>query len=322
MRLLKRLLFCSALTLLITCNHKNSENESKIEPEDFLAMFPTLNLPVNFADSSLSKKHGDSLLGPEIVKQFISDTLFQKQFGKSGKPRFYAAGKLVVKKAETYLFIKALGQTKKVLYLACLDPDLHFKTGMPLVIREEGNEMRYASTIDNKYAVSISQLHRDAEGKTYFVRAVYIYNPEGVFTLIMMESNQGKPRTTQVYNPIDTLSKKHKFTGDYIQDKRNFISFRDGKNNSVLRFFVHFEKKNNCSGEMKGEANFTSATSAMYRSSGDPCTLQFSFTSSSVSMKEIQGCGSHRGLDCIFEGTYPKKKQVKKNEQKSKKTSK
>ena len=310
MRLLKRLLFCSALTLLITCNHKNSENESKIEPEDFLAMFPTLNLPVNFADSSLSKKHGDSLLGPEIVKQFISDTLFQKQFGKSGKPRFYAAGKLVVKKAETYLFIKALGQTKKVLYLACLDPDLHFKTGMPLVIREEGNEMRYASTIDNKYAVSISQLHRDAEGKTYFVRAVYIYNPEGVFTLIMMESNQGKPRTTQVYNAIDTLSKKHKFTGDYIQDKRNFISFRDGKNNSVLRFFVHFEKDNgNCKGELKGEARFVSSSTARYLASGDPCSLEFNFSEKNVRMKELEGCGNHRDIRCYFDGVYLKHKE-------------
>jgi len=310
MRLLKRLLFCSALTLLITCNHKNSENESKIEPEDFLAMFPTLNLPVNFADSSLSKKHGDSLLGPEIVKQFISDTLFQKQVGKSGKPRFYAAGKLVVKKAETYLFIKALGQTKKVLYLACLDPDLHFKTGMPLVIREEGNEMRYASTIDNKYAVSISQLHRDAEGKTYFVRAVYIYNPEGVFTLIMMESNQGKPRTTQVYNPIDTLSKKHKFTGDYIQDKRNFISFRDGKNNSVLRFFVHFEKDNgNCKGELKGEARFVSSSTARYLASGDPCSLEFNFSEKNVRMKELEGCGNHRDIRCYFDGVYLKHKE-------------
>jgi hypothetical protein len=273
-------------------------------------MFPTLNLPVNFADSSLSKKHGDSLLGPEIVKQFISDTLFQKQFGKSGKPRFYAAGKLVVKKAETYLFIKALGQTKKVLYLACLDPDLHFKTGMPLVIREEGNEMRYASTIDNKYAVSISQLHRDAEGKTYFVRAVYIYNPEGVFTLIMMESNQGKPRTTQVYNPIDTLSKKHKFTGDYIQDKRNFISFRDGKNNSVLRFFVHFEKDNgNCKGELKGEARFVSSSTARYLASGDPCSLEFNFSEKNVRMKELEGCGNHRDIRCYFDGVYLKHKE-------------
>jgi hypothetical protein len=222
----------------------------------------------------------------------------------------YAAGKLVVKKAETYLFIKALGQTKKVLYLACLDQDLHFKTGMPIVIREEGNEMRYSSTIDNKYAVSISQLHRDAEGKSYFVRAVYVYNPEGIFTLIMMESNQGKPRSSQVYNPIDTLSKKHKFTGDYIQDKRNFISFRDGKNNSVLRFFVHFEKDNgNCKGELKGEARFVSSTTARYLASGDPCSLEFNFTEKNVRMKELEGCGNHRDIRCYFDGVYLKHKE-------------
>ena len=38
------------------------EKSKKIEPEDFLAMFLKLNLPVNFADSSLSKKPTDSPL--------------------------------------------------------------------------------------------------------------------------------------------------------------------------------------------------------------------------------------------------------------------
>ena len=169
---------------------------------------------------------------------------------------------------------------------------------------------RYAATIDNKYAISVSRIHKDADGRSVFVRTVYVYNAEGVFTLIMRESNEGKPRTAQIYNPIDTLAHKHKFTGDYIQDKRNFISFRDGKNNSVIRFFVHFEKDNgNCKGELKGEARFVSSGIARYIANGDPCSLEFNFTEKNVRMNELDGCGNHRDIRCFFEGVFIKHKE-------------
>ena len=149
------------------------------------------------------------------------------------------------------------------------------------------------------------------DGRTLFVRTVYVYNAEGVFTLIMKESNEGKPKTAQIYNPIDTFAHKHKFTGDYLQDKRNFISFRDGKNNSVIRFFVHFEKDNgNCKGELKGEARFVSSTIARYIANGDPCSLEFNFNEKNVRMKELEGCGNHRDIRCYFDGVYIKHKET------------
>ncbi len=182
---------------------------------------------------------------------------------------------------------------------------------MPIVLREEDSELRYTTTIDNKYAISSSRIHKDSEGRAFFVRMVYVYNAEGAFTLIMRESNEGKPRTAQIYNPIDTLSHKHKYTGDYLQDKRNFISFRDGKNNSMIRFFVHFEKDNgNCKGELKGEARFVSSTIARYIASGDPCSLEFSFTDKNVHMRELEGCGNHRDIRCFLMGIYPRHRQV------------
>jgi hypothetical protein len=217
----------------------------------------------------------------------------------------------VVKNGETYLFIKALTPSKKILYVACLDKDGKFSTGMPLLIREDDSEIRYAASIDNKYAISVSRLRKDGDGRTIFVRIVYVYNAEGVFTLIMRESNEGKPKSGQIYNPIDTLAHKHKFTGDYIQDKRNFISFRDGKNNSVIRFFVHFEKDNgNCKGELKGEARFVSSTVARYIANGDPCSLEFNFSDKTVHMKELDGCGNHRDIRCYFEGLYNRHKEA------------
>jgi hypothetical protein len=313
MRLLKMVLVLVLFAVFMCCRHKSSDGgseEKKITPGDFQEMFHTLNLPVNFADSILSKKPTDSFLSYTVFSQFIADSLVQRHFGKSIKPRLYASGKLVVKNAETYLFIKALSPSKKILYLVCLDKDVKFRTGMPVLIRDDDTGIRYGALIDNKYAISVSRFRKDNDGRTFFVRTVYVYNDEGVFTLIMRESNEGKPRTSQIYNPIDTFAHKHKFTGDYIQDKRNFISFRDGKNNSVLRFFVHFEKDNgNCKGELKGEARFVSSAVARYIANGDPCSLEFNFNEKKVRMKELEGCGNHRDIRCYFDGVYEKRKE-------------
>jgi hypothetical protein len=301
------------VTDLISCRNKSAKGgeSSKIEPEDFRAMFYNLTLPVNLGDSSLSKKPTDSSLGWSVFSQFIADTLVQKYFGKSVKPKLFAAGKLVVKNAETYLLIKAISPSKRILYVICLDKDGKFKTGMPLIIREDDSEIRYAASIDNKYTISVSRQRKDAEGRFFFIRTVYVYNEEGVFTLIMRESNEGKPGIAQIYNPIDTLTHKHKYAGDYMQDKRNFISFRDGKNNSFLRFFVHFEKDNgNCKGELKGVARFVSSTIARYIANGDPCSIEFNFNEKSVRMKELEGCGSHRDIRCYFDGVYNKHKEI------------
>ncbi len=314
MRLLKMMLVLGGIAFFVCCRHKAADGGGgmkKIEPEDFQKMFLNLSLPVNFADSSLAKKITDSPLALSIFSQFIDDTLIQRHFGKTIKPRLFASGKLVVKKAETYLFIKALSPSKKILFVACLDKDGKFRTGMPLLIRDDDSGLRYTSGIDNKYAISVSRLRKDEDGRTFFVRTVYVYNEEGVFTLIMRESNEGKPKTAQIYNPIDTFAHKHKFTGDYMQDKRNFISFRDGKNNSVVRFFVHFEKDNgNCRGELKGEARFVSSTIARYIANGDPCSLEFNFNEKMVRMKELEGCGNHRDIRCYFDGVYNKHKEA------------
>jgi hypothetical protein len=314
MRLLKRVLVFIAVIFLWSCRHKGSDSGGelkKVDPEDFQAMFQTLALPVNFTDSFLSKKPIDSPLAYTVFTQFIDDSLIQKHFGKTVRPKLYCSGKLVVKKAETYLFIKALSPAKKMLFVACLDNDGKFRSGMPLLIRDDDSEIRYASGIDNKYAISVSRLRKDGEGKIFFVRTVYVYNAEGVFTLIMRESNEGKSKTAQIYNPIDTFAHKHKFTGDYLQDKRNFISFRDGKNSTVIRFFVHFEKDNgDCKGELKGEAHFVSSTIARYIANGDPCSLEFNFSEKTVRMKELEGCGNHRDIRCYFEGAYNKQKEA------------
>jgi len=119
-------------------------------------------------------------------------------------------------------------------------------------------------------------------------------------------------RPTELINPIDTLTKKHKYAADYTSGKMNLVSIRDGRRPDRLNFFVHFEKGKDCSGELKGEAIIRSANTAEYNKDGDPCKLKFIFSSSSVTLKEVEGCGSYRPLNCSFNGSFSKKKINKK----------
>ena len=139
------------------------------------------------------------------------------------------------------------------------------------------------------------------------------------FMLIMTDALDD--RESELTNPIDTFSRKQKYTADYGSGKMNLVSFRDGRKNDRLSFFIHFERNNGeCTGELKGEAIIKSPTLAEYKEGGDPCVLQFKFSSSAVTIKEIEACGSRRGLRCSFDGTYPRKKIAKPKPAKAKKT--
>jgi hypothetical protein len=84
-----------------------------------------------------------------------------------------------------------------------------------------------------------------------------------------------------------------------------------GKMTGSVFLFILKKPMADCTGELKGEAIIKSPSVAEYREGGDPCVLQFRFTAASVTLKELEGCGSRRGLRCSFDGVYPRKKLVK-----------
>ena len=312
------LVFC-----LLACSSKKKvslSGEELVDIKDFIASFQLLDLPYQIADTSVSKKRADtSVISYKVFTHLVPDTVLSKVFGKEERPRIYPMGRVEAPEQGTYLFVKALSADRKAALILCFDKKNNFTAAMPVMQPDASPATQQTFVIDKRYTLSKNITRRNSDGSTSDGKNVYVLNePAKSFLLIMTDALDEK--TIEVINPIDSLSRKNKFSADYQKDRLNFVSIRDSKRPGRMLFFVHFERKNNCSGEVKGEANFTSASSAMFRSSGDPCTLQFSFTSSSVSIQEIQGCGSHRGVDCIFEGTYPKK--VKKKEQKSKKPSK
>ena len=317
----KYLLFLICTVLIFSCSHKKpvaGNTEEVMDIHEFIDLFHSIKPPYEFSDTIFMHRRGDSLLRYKSITQFVPDSVFSAHFGKTVKPKIYPLGKVLVKRNESYLFIKAISPTKKIAYVLCFDKTNKFVAALPLInINADADpSVNYIASIDNKYTILTTRQHKTADGELMYRKLAYVFNSAGVFTLILTESNEVRSKNTQIYNPIDTLARKHKFSADYAQDKRNFISVRDGKNPSYAIIFVHFEKDNGeCKGELKGQAKFISATTARYSSNGDPCLVEFSFSPAGVRMKELEGCGNHRDIKCFFDGFYERKKEVAKKKE-------
>ncbi len=298
---------------LVCCKSKKvslSGNE-KVSTEDFMESFVTVKTPFQISDTIFDKEESDSgLISYNVLTQFVSDTVITKHYPKGIEPDLYPVAKIVTEKKEKYLFCKSLTETKEILYLLCFDKSDKFIASKVLFAYDEN--INSFATVDNKYTITIMHQHKSPEGEMLYKKDAYVLNDAGGFTQILTESNDAAAKTVSIINPIDTLPRKHKFSGDYVIDKKNFISIRDGKTASAFLFFVHFEKDGGtCNGELKGEARFKSPTTAQFQGNADPCAINFSFKENSIAMKEIEGCGNYRDIKCFFEGTFVKKKEVK-----------
>jgi hypothetical protein len=319
---MKKILFCLSLILLLfACKNKKTslQDDSTVTVSDFIEFFPEVSLPFYVSDSVLLKKSNDSMvIGKKNFSKFIPDSIYRKDFGKGITPKLYAIGRAVEKKKEKYLFIKAVSGSKRVAYLVCFSKDDQFLKAMPLVRTGIDRSTSAYGLLDTKFQITTYRETRKSSDEIAYKRNVYFYDRNSdLFTLIMTEPNEDIIQ--DIINPIDTMSSKHKYAGDYVLNKRNIISVRDGKNPSEIQFFVHFEKMNGeCTGELKGTARMISKTVAQFAPGGNPCVLEFLFTATRVTMKEKSGCGSYRDIKCFFEGSFPKKKKPVKAPAKSK----
>lgn len=285
--------------------------DDPVEVADFIDFFPDAKLPYKFADTTLLKKDKDSLLiSHKVFTQIVPDSILARTFGKNNKLKIYPMARVKAKN-ETYLFVKVIGGDKRAAYVLGFNKDDEFLDGVPLLQPDASSATQQTADIDSRYVLSSKVSRRNRDGSTSDGSDQYVLNNDAKsFTLILTEALDDK--ITELINPIDTVSRKQKFTADYGSGQMNLVSFRDGRKTDKLRFFIHFEKnKGDCIGELKGEARMKTATVAEYREPGDPCALEFTFTSSAVNIKEVGGCGSRRGLRCSFNGVYPRKKDAK-----------
>jgi hypothetical protein len=333
---MKKCLLLVALTLgLFACKSKRVSlaiNDEKVNISDFLEFFQPLKLPYGVTDTILRRKEPDAaVINYSLFTRLIPDTILLHLFGKTAPLHLYAIGKIRVPDAESYLFVKAVARDRKALYILCFDKKNRFAAARPVLYSDESNVrgsdgrggvrggVSARADMDNKYTLTLLHQRKMADGTVVYHKDAYVFNEDTGLLLILTESNEMKNKIPPVYDPIDTLARKHKFSGDYYQssgniaqDKRNLVAIRDGKDPSRFLFFIHFEKEEGtCNGELKGEAKFVAAGIARYRSYSDPCALEFSFGSEGVSIKETGGCGVHRDIKCFFEGYYERRKTTK-----------
>ncbi|TMI80349.1 MAG: hypothetical protein E6H10_13905 [Bacteroidetes bacterium] len=309
------------ILIVLACKHKKKVSLSGEEPvnvTDFIESFRPVSLPYQVLDSEVARNRTDTLLiSYKVFTNLVPDSILDRAFGKGVKPKIYPMGRIRSDQGN-YLFIKAFSSDRKGILVLCFDKNNNFITGMPVLQLDANPATQQFFVIDKRYTLSKNIIRKNQDGSISDGKNVYVLNePAKSFLLIMTDALD--EQAMELINPIESFSKKNKFSGDYVKSKSNLVSIRDNKKPDRMTFFVHFEKKNNCVGELKGEAGFTAANTAIYHSSGDPCVLRFNFSSSSVTVTEMEGCGSHRGLDCVFEGTFPKKKEPKKKETKPKK---
>ena len=301
-----------AFYLLTGCGNKKKPSLSgtdEVAIGDFIESFELIKPPYEVKDTALNKKEKDSLLiANKIFTQFVPDSVLIKVFGKNAKPKIYL-GKRIIENEESYLFAKASTTDKKVMLVLYFDKGNNFKAFLPLLVQDADPATLQVSGINRKFEFYQSVIMKDPDGSTAEGKDVYIYSSDAEqFLLIATDALDDRVR--EVINPIDTLQKKNKFSADYVKDKMNIVSIRDDSKAGRINFFIHFDRNNgDCTGEIKGVASFTSANTAIYKQPGDACSLQFNFSASSVSLKEVEACGAHRGVKCSFDGNYPRKKE-------------
>ena len=309
----KFLLLIAVAAVVCSCKSKKvslAVNDEQVNISEFLEAFPSLKLPYEVTDTILRRKEPETtLINDALFDRFVPDSVLARLFGKETHIRLYAIGKIKVPGAESYVFVKGAAKERRVLYIFCFDKKNHFAAARPVLYSDNESGVTGKADMDNKYTLTLLRQRKASDGQVYYHRDAYVFAEGTGFSLILTESNETRPKPPSIYNPIDTLPHKHRYSGDYAQDKHNLVCIRDGRDASRFLFFVHFEKdEGTCKGELKGEAKFVSPGIARFRSYSDPCAIEFTFIPEGVSLKEIGGCGVHRDIKCYFEGYFEKRK--------------
>jgi hypothetical protein len=309
-KFLVALLFIAAA---LSCNdNKKTATSETGQSQDIVSAYKELKLPFSVTDSTLQDVADSSTISYPFFTQFVPDTIFNNPFGKDRKLTIQPVGKIQVKNKETYLTTLVRSKTNSAVYLSVFN-NKKFTVSMPLIIGKDDGAADAAS-IDKKLSIVINREWKEKKEDLY-IRTIYAYNNIGQFTTILTETNEERNNAEKVLiNPLDTFQKRNKYSGEYMNGKKKFLSIRDGKAPNEYLFFVHFENLNEeepCGGELKGTFTMVSENAGVYSQKGDPCGIDLSFKGSQVKVKENGSCGNHRGIKCFFNDTYTKKKEPK-----------
>lgn len=302
-----------AITALGACKSKKKTG-GKDEPmtlESFTALFQPAQLPYKLTPEMLQNSMPDSLaLDTANIRQFLTDTLTGSDFPKNEKVRFFPLQQ-IKGNAVDYILIKASTKSSQMAYLCITDKKGKYLNRLPVgrLGQEEGGKSWF--TLDSKFVIKVTDEKQLAPHRTAIKEDFYMANPDGSIMLIMTNTS-GAVAPGQIFNPIDTLPRKHKFSADYTSGEMNIVSVRDGDDPKSFLFFITFTKADGCKGELSGTGLFTGPNKGEYRDKESSCGIAFQFSSGRVTIREIGGCGAYRGIKCFFEGGFVKKAEKKK----------
>ena len=276
--------------------------------KDFREFFPETALAYRLNADSLKHRIPDTFaLKAKVVKQFLPDTLAKGIFSAAEKPRFFPRAYFKKDDDQHVFIVEGAGKAGNVAWLCIYDKEGNFLKRHLVATNTTGNSTRKGFVLDSKYNLRVNTETQRGPGRLSTRDDVYALNPDGSLALIM--TNSDEPAITGLYNPIDTLPRKHKFSANYTAGEQNLVSIRDGEAAKEFLFFIHFSRdKGACVGELDGVGRFTTATTGQFRDKHTSCIIDFKFSSGKVSIKETS-CGAYRGIKCFFEGTFIKKKK-------------
>jgi hypothetical protein len=284
-----------------------SENQP-VEAADFFGAFTKLKLPYTVADTNLMKMGDTTLISYDVFKQFVPDSALQTIGAKKPENlKIRPAGK-IENENEIYLLATVAEGKKSRLLTYLFDKNKHYLNHLLLLSNYDNDDYVHSVNINTEPTFLITR--EKTENNQYsYTKNGYAYSKESNGFLEVINDGNEDEKYSVILNPIDTFAKKNKYSGDYVQDKKNFIAVRDDSKPGDYLFFLHFEKDDGgCVGELKGRLTMVDESKAVFQQNGDPCVIDFTFKTNAVQVKERGSCGNHRGMTCMFDDSYKKKK--------------
>jgi hypothetical protein len=300
------------LVIICSCGGKKNSlsGDAPIDAKDFVEAFPDIKLPATIQDSSLGRIGDTTSISHAVLTQFVPDSVL-RAIAIDTKAITKPVAKIKTEE-ETYLLAKFIQNKKADLAVFVFDKHNKFLNAKELVHNGNNDGYIHSVNINKEPTFTIAREKMTKDNQLFYTRTGYAYNKDAGFMVVVNDTNEDMQRKDSIINPIDTFSRKNPFSGDYIKDKKNFISIRDSRDVNTYRFFVHFEKDGGtCKGELKGELSVKAENVGQYTANGDPCVINFKFTASQVLVKEEGSCGNHRDIKCFFNDTYNKKREPK-----------
>ena len=301
---------------IISCKHKKTDlaGDAPVKVNDFVAAFAPITLPYTVADTNINAFADTIRISHKVLSQFVPDSVLEALIDTKAKYIIHPIGR-IDKENEIYLLFNVI-QHEQVQEVAVVFNKENKFLAAKVLLSNDTDEDGYTHSLsinrEPTFTVIKERINKETK-QIQFTKVGWVYNSAGVFMVVVNDTNEDPKKVGVVLNPIDTLPRKNKLSGEYATDKQNFMSIRDGKDANTYVFFIHFEKKDGkCVGELKGQLKMTDDATGIYSQAGDPCIIDFNFEGNEVTLKEKGSCGNRRGMECYFDDTFIKKKEAKK----------